>query len=258
MNIRKVRAGRGWQWVVEGVALFKKSPVNWFLMVGVILVAAKIVMMIKFVGLLVLLVAPVVLIGFMEGCRALEYGKDLKFGYLLSGFVRNTAGLITLGGVSLAGNFLSLVVITTVGGEAIAEVMKFMAQQKVTPENAHLIRDAASQAMMAGLAGWIISIPLMMALWFAPLLVYFNNLKPLNALLHSFWACWKNFGAFLLYGMVLAAALMLATPVAMATRVLDLALWLIMPVVIPTIYASYKDIFDINETAGTDTPAATS
>ena len=257
MKIRTVTAGRGWQWIKQGVALFQKSPLQWVLFVSVLFVAIKVLLLIPLLGLAVMLVIPVLLVGMMEGCRALEHGKPLAFGYLLSGFVRNTAALITLGGISLAGNLLVLLVISGIGGEAITAVMKFTAQQKVTPENVHEIRDAASKATLAGLIGWALSVPLMMALWFAPLLAYFNNLKPARAMLYSLAACWRNLPAFLVYGAVLFAALMLVTPVAMAARTLDLGLWLLAPVVIPTIYAGYKDIFDIDAVAGDAPPVGT-
>ena len=247
MKIRKVPAHRGWRWIVDGVVLFRKHPVNWFLLIGTLLVAAKLLLMIPVLGLLVLLAFPIALVGLMEGCRALEHGRELKFGYLLSGCVRNTTALLALGGVSLAGNLLTLMLIMVIGGDAITGILKFAAQQKVTSENAHLIRELAPQAMTAMLAGWALSIPLLMALWFAPLLVYFNNLKPVAAMIHSLWACWKNLWAFLLYGTVLMAAMMLATPLVAATGILDFALWLIAPVLIPSLYASYRDIFDIDE-----------
>jgi hypothetical protein len=252
MEIRTVTAGQGWQWIKRGVALFQKSPLRWWLYVSVLFVSLKVVLLIPLLGLVVMLTIPALLVGLMEACRALDYGKPLAFGYLLSGFVRNTTALITLGGISLAGNMLVLLVISGIGGDAIVEVMKFTAQNKVTPENSHEIREAASQATLAGLIGWALSIPLLMALWFAPLLAYFNNMKPLRAMMYSFAACWRNMPAFLLYGAVLFAALMLVTPFAMATRTLDLGLWMLAPIVIPTIYAGYRDIFDIDAAADAD------
>ncbi len=258
MEIRSIKAGRGWQWIKEGVALFQKSPLHWFLFVSVLFVAIKVLLLIPLFGLVVMLAIPVLLVGMMEGCRALEFGKPLAFGYLLSGFVRNTPALLTLGGISLAGNLLVLLVISGIGGEAMAAVMKFMAQNKVTPENVHEIREAARKATFSVLLGWALSIPLLMALWFAPLLAYFNNLKPLRAMLYSFTACWRNLPAFLVYGAVLFAAMILVTPIAMASRMLDLGLWLIAPIVIPTIYAGYKDIFDIDAVADAAPPAEAS
>jgi hypothetical protein len=254
MKIRPVPLARGWHWFAEGVALFKKAPVNWLLMIGVLLVVAKLILLIPYVGLVVLLFFPVVLVGLMEGCRAVEYGKELKFGYLLSGCVRHTAALVILGGIGLAGNALTMMLLLALGGDSIAAVMKFAAQNKVTPENVHEIREAASQAFSAIVLSWALSIPLLMALWFAPLLVYFNHLKPLAAMLHSLWACWKNLGAFLLYGAVLMTIMILATPLAAATGILDFALWLAAPVIVPSIYAAYKDIFDIDESTVAQTP----
>ncbi len=254
MEIRTVTAGRGWQWIKQGVALFQKSPLQWLMFVSMLFVAIKVLLLIPLVGLLVMLVLPVLLVGIMEGCRALEVGKPLSFGYLLSGFVRNTAALLTLGGISLAGNLLVVLVISGIGGEALTAVFKFMAQQKVTPENVHEISDAVSKATASVLIGWALSIPLMMALWFAPLLAYFNNLAPGRAMLYSLAACWRNLSAFLVYGAVVFAALMMVTPVAMAARVLDLGVWLLAPVVIPTIYAAYKDIFDIDAVASGTPP----
>ena len=248
MEIRTVNAGQGWQWIKQGVALFQKSPMQWMIMVGLLFVAIKIILLIPFLGLAVVLLFPVLLVGLMEGCRALEYGKPLAFGYLLSGFVRNTGALVTLGGISLAGNLLVMMIITGLGGEAITAVMKFTAQNKVTPENVHEIRAAASKATYSILLGWALSIPLMLALWFAPLLAYFNNLKPLAAMQYSLVACWRNMAAFMLYFAVLFTALMLATPIAMVARTMDLGLWLLAPVIIPTIYACYKGIFDIADT----------
>ena len=257
MEIRTVTAGRGWQWIKQGIALFLKSPLQWVLFVSVLFVAVKVLLLIPLLGLVVMLAIPVLLVGMMEGCRALEYGKPLAFGYLLSGFVRNTGALVTLGGISLAGNLLLLLVIAGIGGDAIEAVFKFTAQQKVTPENVHEIRDAASKATFSILLGWALSIPLMMALWFAPLLAYFNNLKPGRAMLYSLAACWRNLSAFLVYGAAVFSALMVVTPIAMAAHTLDLGLWLLAPVVIPTIYAGYKDIFDIDAVAGSAPPAET-
>ena len=257
MEIRTVNAGRGWQWIKQGAALFLKSPLQWVLFVSVLFVAIKVILLIPLLGLVVMLVLPVLLVGMMEGCRALEHGKPLAFGYLLSGFVRNTGALLTLGAISLTGNLLLLLVISVIGGEAIDAVFKFTAQQKVTPANVDDIREAASKATLSILTGWALSIPLMMALWFAPLLAYFNNLKPGRAMLYSISACWRNLSAFLVYGVALFAALMVVTPFAMAARTLDLGLWLLAPVVIPTIYAGYKDIFDIDAVADSAPPVET-
>ena len=82
-----------------------------------------------------------------------------------------------------------------------------------------------------------------MAIWYAPLLVYFNDLGPLAAMKSSFIACLKNAGAMLVYGAIIFAGMFIAMPFSIALGQYDFALLLLAPIVLPSIYASYKDIF---------------
>jgi uncharacterized membrane protein len=76
-----------------------------------------------------------------------------------------------------------------------------------------------------------------MALWFAPSLVVFNNLKPVDAMKASFLACLKNIVPFLLYGIVLIVLCFVAAiPLGLGFLVLG-------PVAIASIYTGYRDIF---------------
>lgn len=240
---RPVTAYRGVRWIGEGFALFKKSAAMWLMITAGLFAAFKIILLIPFIGVIAILAMPIVLVGLMEGCRAVDMGQPLKPTYLLSGFVRNTAALAVLGAIYLIGNLLILLIIVKIGGESLMQVLKFTAEQKATPENIHLIREAISQATLSVLVGWALSMPLLMACWFSPLLVYLHDIKPLPAMLFSLKACLQNLLPFLLYGLVGFLALMVVTPVSLATRILDLGMWLLAPVVIPSIYASYKDIF---------------
>ena len=82
-----------------------------------------------------------------------------------------------------------------------------------------------------------------MALWYAPLLVYFHDLGPLAAMKSSFLACVRNALPMLVYGLAILAGMFLAMPFSMALGQYDLALWLLAPVVLPSLYVSYKDIY---------------
>lgn len=243
VQVRSVAAARGWQWIAEGFALFQKNPLMWLMITLGLFVAYKVILFIPVVGIAAILMMPIVLVGLMEGCRALDLGQELKPAYLLSGFTRNTGALATLGAIYLAGNLLIILIITQLGGESLMQVLKFMSEQKVTPENIHVIREAVSKATFAVLVGWLLSVPLVMSYWFSPLLVYLHDMKITQAMLVSLKACLQNMMPFLVYGGLLFLALMLVTPVSMATRVLDLGMWLLAPLVIPSIYTSYKDIF---------------
>ncbi len=89
-------------------------------------------------------------------------------------------------------------------------------------------------AMLVSLA---LALPLYMALWFAPSLVVFNNLKPVEAMKVSFFGCLKNIVPFLLYGVVMMVLCVVAAiPVMLGYLVLG-------PVIIASIYTGYRDIF---------------
>jgi hypothetical protein len=160
-----------------------------------------------------------------------------------SGFLKNAAQLITIGGVSLVGQFLMLMAIVLIGGETITGISKTMVTGSATPETIEAMRAAAPRMMAAMVVGFSVSLPLMMAVWFAPLLVFFNNVKPLAALMLSLWACLKNILPLLIYSMAVLVPLVILTPLSLAARQPDLGLWLLAPILVPSIYVSYKDLF---------------
>jgi hypothetical protein len=149
------------------------------------------------------------------------------------------------------GNLILLMLFVTISGDATMAVMKYAASGSLDPAAAETVLQAAPKIFTAALIVMTLSLPLLMGLWFAPLLVYFEDLMPLRALVVSFWACWKNTLPFLVYGMVVFLGLMALTPFTIALRQFDLSLWLLAPVLIPSIYASYKDVFTRSRGAAT-------
>jgi uncharacterized membrane protein len=76
-----------------------------------------------------------------------------------------------------------------------------------------------------------------MAVWFAPLLVAFHGMAAVPAMKLSFHACWRNMLPFTVYGFVILVLWFLAS------IPLLLGLLIVLPVVLCSIYASYKDLF---------------
>ena len=82
-----------------------------------------------------------------------------------------------------------------------------------------------------------ISVPVYMALWFAPALVALNEVAPLAALRQSFGACLKNIVPFLVYGVAFfGLGIVAVIP-------LGLGMLVLMPVFFASVYASYRDVF---------------
>ncbi len=234
MEPQYLQAGHGWQWIKGGYALFMKAPLLWIVLLLICFIAAAGLSAVPVVGEpLASLLLPVVLAGLMAGCRALEQGEELELAHLFSGFQQHTAQLVTLGGVSLVGQLLIFGMMMMVGGATLVSIM--MSGQPV--ENPEVIRQAVSGAGLAILLGLTLFSLLMMAMWFAPMLVYFNNATPVEAMKLSLRAFIANFGAMLVYGM---AFIMLAI---LASIPMMLGWLVLLPVMLTSSYASYCDIF---------------
>jgi len=244
MEARSVAAAHGWAWIIAGTRLFLRSPAQWVGVLVALFVAMKVVSYVPILGLLAVLLMPVFLAGLMDGCRAVAEGRRLEFTHLLSGFRRNAAHLVTLGGVYLVGNLLILMIVVHIGGDAFTTIAATLAKNApLSPDQAEEMQAAAASVTRAALVGAVLSVPLLMALWFAPLLTFFENVKPLLALKSSFVGCLRNILPLSIYGLVVLAALVVLVPFGLKLGLYDIGLWLIAPVFVPSIYASYKDIY---------------
>lgn len=250
LQIRSVPPARGWAWIASGFVLFLRSPAQWLLLLLILFAAKKLltgipVMVIAaFFSVLGMLLMPVFMAGLMDGCRALEEGRPLKVGHLAQGFRENAANLVTIGGIYLVGNVIIVMIIIAIGGDALRDLATTLARSAtITPEIRGQMQEATATVAKAVLAGAALSLPLLMALFFAPLLVYFDGAAPLQALKLSLVACLKNMLPMLVYGLVLLACLVVLVPVGVRFREFDLGLWLMAPVLVPSIYACYRDIF---------------
>ena len=248
MQARTVAASNGWTWITGGFRLFAKSPGMWLAVLAVLFVCAKLLVLIPILGIVFVLLIPVFIAGLMDGARAVEEGRPLKVMHLSCGFLYNAGSLVTLGGISLVANVLVVVIVYALGGEALTSMAKTMQQNpQMTPELAAQMQGAFAVVGRAFVIATVLSLPLLMALWYAPLLVYFHDMSPIAAMKSSFVACLRNTLPLLVYGLVVLAGMFLVMPITVALGQYDLSLWLLAPVVIPSLYVSYRDIYFVAE-----------
>ncbi len=240
MNIHKVPASHGLKWLMQGFVLLRRSFFIWVLFVVMLWAMVFVAARLPLAGLLLALLTPVFLGGLMIGCRALEQGAELEIAHFFAGFRHNTLNLVTLGGIYLIGNVLIAGLMFAIGGSAIQQIVTGQAQNMDPTQ----LMEAMGPAMSALLAGMLLSVPLTMAVWFAPLLVLFGNQRPTQALRDSFGACLRNMPAFLIYGLVMLLPLiLLMAPFDLANMERNPGLWIVALFVLPSIYTSYRDIF---------------
>ncbi|MDP2239650.1 MAG: BPSS1780 family membrane protein [Burkholderiales bacterium] len=233
MDARIVEAGRGWQWIVDGFALFRKNPLVWISLTVILVLLWMVSLTIPMIGpLLFNLFSPALFAGLMVGCKALESGGQLELAHLFAGFRKNASPLVTIGGVYLVGTIVVVgIVFVSAGGSMLPTMMS-----KSQPDIEALA--AALRSMALGLTiGLAFYMPLLMMIWFAPLLIVFHDQTPVAAMKLSFRACWINMMPFLVYGLAILVLWFIAS------IPLLLGLVVLLPVLICSVYTSYKDVF---------------
>ncbi|HYD33184.1 MAG TPA: BPSS1780 family membrane protein, partial [Methylophilaceae bacterium] len=95
LQARKMNPRRGLDWLVEGFALFRLNPLIWIALFSVYLLIGTLLSLVPVLGAILLnLLAPIFVAGFMVGCRVLEKGGELELRHLFAGFRHHAAQLI--------------------------------------------------------------------------------------------------------------------------------------------------------------------
>jgi uncharacterized membrane protein len=229
---KSVPAANGWNWIAEGWALFKAAPGLWIGMIVVFMVMYLAAMLVPFIGPVAqYLLMPVFMGGIAAGCRAIDDGSGLQFNHLFAGFQTKFGTLAAIGALYLAGFVAILVVVMLITGVGVFAVMAGGAQDVAASGG------AALSILLAVLIAMALSIPLMMAIWFAPALAMFHELGAVEAMKASFSGCLRNVVPFLIYGIVGFVLAILATIPLMLG-------WLVLgPVFAASVYTGYRDIY---------------
>ena len=227
---REVDPGACFDWLAQGWATFLAHPGIWLgcsVLVLVMLMAISIVPL--FGQVAAHLLVPLFGAGMLQICKTIADDGEPQIAELFAGF-RQRAGQLVMVGVFLAIGmfgiaFLAFLLISggVLGGAISGRVGGFGI--------------AFGGVMLAGLLVLVLSVPVVMATWFAPALVYFHGMQPLAAMKASFAAGAKNWLVMIIFGIFLVVAGFFAM------LPLGLGLLLLLPVFSAAVYASYRDIF---------------
>jgi uncharacterized membrane protein len=231
---RNLDAGRGVSWWSEAWGLFMKNPAMWLVFGVIVVVGMAVLHFIPVLGSLVAAVVFQVIVGgWMLSARKLEGGGKLEVPDLFLGFKDKLNPLLVLGAISLGATIVIVLVMGMLGGGAVLG----MAASGAAGSAGGLMATAAV-GLLAVVIGIALGFVFAMALWFAPALVVFRNVPPIDALKASWAASVGNIVPFLVYGLIwIVAAVVASIPLALGWLVL-------MPLTALAMYASYKDIFE--------------
>ncbi len=228
---RAVQAGRGLEWIRLGWQLFVKNPGVWIAITVILLVILIVLGFIPLVGQLAAnFLTPVLAGGMLIGCKSLQEGGELRIDHLFAGFKQNTGNLVMVGVFYLVGVAAIWIVGFAIGGGAA-----FTGAMMGRGPGMGM---AVGGFFLGALVVLALMVPLAMAVWFAPALVVFRNVAPVEAMKASFAACLKNLAPFLVYGVIVFVLLVIAM------IPFGLGLLVMLPVLIGSVYASYVEIFE--------------
>ena len=227
---RTVEAGNAFEWFRQGWVIFAAYPGPWIALTVVMLMLLFGMHIVPVIGsLAAYLLTPMLGAGILLACQKASNGEEPQIPDLFAGFNRNSSALIMLGVLYMAAMLGILLLSFLVGGGGMIGGLA-----SHHPLGLGLAFGGLIVAMLLSL---VLLVPLCMAMWFAPALVLFNNMPPVDALKASFNACMKNVLPFLVYGLVSLVLLFFAA------LPLFLGFLVLVPVLSGSVYASYRDIF---------------
>jgi uncharacterized membrane protein len=223
---RTVPIEHGWTWIEAAWSIFRRAAGVWIGMTLVLLV----IYLLPVIGTIASFVlGPVFTAGLVLVSRTIDQGGDPQFSQLFAGFKHRFGTLLAVGLLYLVGMALIIFAAALVSGVSIVGLFN-----ATSPEAVLALGMTLALTLLLALA---LMLPLIMAIWFAPPLVVFHELDAVEAMQASFIGCLKNMLPFLLYGVVLLIAAIIASiPFGLG--------WLILwPVMAASIYTAYRDIY---------------
>jgi len=241
---RRLPAARGWHWIVSGWRLFRRKPLTWIVFTVVTWAIVKVSGVHPALMLAVGVLLPVIMGGWALACRAADRGESIPVTMLFEGFRDRVRDLATIGGVNLMGIVLQILLLLALGGDLLVQSQTSPAS--ITPEQTAELESRMFVAFMIMVA---VALPIGLAIWFAPLSIVLDGQNASHALRASLAAVLRNTPAFMVYSVVIgvigAALFMIGAALGMPIQgATEFTFWMLMPLLMTTVYASYRDIFE--------------
>jgi hypothetical protein len=196
MQAASLPPSAGWHWVRAGMQLFRRQPLvmfTWALTVGFMVLVASVLAPIGpllFVGFM-----PTVTVMTLEASRAIEQGGTVQPLRLFT--VLRHPGLAKKLAL-LGGLYLALVLAAGLASFLpFGDELRASVQQISDDDIGPMLSILQAPLFIFGL----LYIAIAALFWHAPALIAWNRLGIRKALFFSAIACWRNKGAFLIYGL---------------------------------------------------------
>lgn len=206
MKLNIVPARTGAAWVKQGIRTFFRQPLalaGLFFMFMALMTVASLVPYVGFALAMTLL--PAATLGLMAATREATQGRFPMPAILLTAFRagrQQARAMLVLGALYALGFLIAMGASALVDGGDFARV--YLGGN--TPTREMMIATDFQAAMWVFIG---LHLPLSLMFWHAPALVHWHGLPPLKSLFFSLVACFRNFWAFAIFGLMWLAVLVL-------------------------------------------------
>lgn len=258
---------RAIEWLRQSYAMFSRARLAWVLLLFAYGFALLVVAALPFIGpILFFVLKPVFAVGFLAATWTQERGGTPALSQLFQGFRSNLWRLVPLGVVLLVGTQLAFASTALIDG---GKLLTFVTESG----SGNLDQEAVLQRWEETLGDWrvqagmlfaiVCAMPTVLALWWAPALVVFQNATvglALGVSLRAALANWRAILRYLLTAFVFVTVLpsfawtiivlLLPAPVAVVMLfLLLLPYWVVVAATLQICeYVSYRDVFHAGET----------
>ena len=252
MKLNIVPARTGALWVKLGIQTFFKQPLalaGLFFMFMAVMTIASLVPLIGFA--LAMTMLPAATLGLMAATREATQGRFPMPAILLAAFRAGklqARAMLVLGALYAVGFLMAMGASWLVDGGDFARA--YLGGNSPTRE---MMLESNFMAAMWVFIG--LHLPLSLLFWHAPALVHWHDMPPLKSLFFSVVACLRNFKAFIVFGLMWMAVMMVVvvsvTTVAallgnpgLAGQLLFPVLMLIASMFFTSLYFTFRDSFE--------------
>jgi hypothetical protein len=254
--MEKLPAITGWIWLKQAIALFRKQPLEMSTLFLACLFLMLVIDIVPVLGqLLTIVLMPMFSMTFMQACLHIEQGKKVTPALLLYGLkLPSRRKLLLLGALYLLTATLAIGASALVDG---GQLWRILSSTQQASAEAMQGTNLSQSVLLSGL----VSIPALMAFWYAAPLVGWRGMSVGRALFYSFFAVKRNGKAFVVFGLAwlvisgflpvfIGGLVTLLLGKIIAISVVMLLLLFLLPLIMwCSFYPTYTSVFPLPEQA---------
>ena len=271
-------ARRGLAWLAEAYRMFREARLAWVVLLTLYYLLMLLLSKVPYVAhVLLLLVKPVFAVGLLAAAWTQERGGRPLPSHLFQGFRANLQALLALGLMLVAGVIAAVLATSLFDGGLLVDLLSTEQPVATTETVDKGTSTPADELVKVGklqgsiLVAVILAMPTILALWFAPALVVFQDAGPTTALGASLRAALANWRPLLIYALavllfgallpIIVAQFVIMMLPSQATIGIVYVGYLVYALMFAATlhisdYVSYRDIFHAGETLAPLTPGS--